>query len=150
MSKALVIWAAGITLAASGCSGGSRGPTATGSLTLDGKPLSDAQVVFVANEGNATKAMGAIARTDAEGKFRIQQEARGKQNWKPGKYKVQVTKLVDRQGNLPDDPGQLEAAGAGARAKNVVPARYGGDDSPLDVEIKAGENNLPPFELKSR
>jgi hypothetical protein len=88
---------------------------------------------------------------DAEGKFRIKQESRGKQNWKPGKYKVRISKIVDRKGNLPDDPAQLEAAAdAGVKTKNVVPARYSGDDSPLDVEIKAGENNLPPFELKSR
>src|SRR5262249_31387355 len=129
---------------------GKSGPTATGSLTLDGKPLGDARVVFVANEGNANKAMGATARTDAEGKFRIKQD--GKVVWKPGKYKVQVTKIVDRQGNVPDEQesGQLEAAGAGGKSKNLVPARYGGDDSPLDAEIQPGENNLPPFQLKSR
>jgi len=129
-----------------GCSGG--GGKITGSVTLDGQPLTDARVEFHPSETlNLTVA---DVRTDQQGHFEVPPRPKGKEGLPPGKYVVFVRKLVDKKGNVPNDEeyGQLEAAG---QLINKVPERYSSFDSPsLSADVTKDTKELPPFQLKSR
>lgn len=129
-----------------GCSGG--GVTrVTGTVTLDGKPLADARVAL---EGKADRKLGsASTRTDANGHFQLEADARSGRQLRPGTYRVFISKLVDKRGKVPedDDPGQMEASGA---VQNLVPAQYSDPERAPTVELKAGANDLPPIALTGR
>jgi hypothetical protein len=125
--------------ALAGCSG-TAGPSVKGQVLFDGKPVSDARVVFEGVGGSA-------AATDEEGKFHL--DGTTFKTVKPGKYIVRISKLVDKKtGKVPDreDYDQLLAADG---LKNLLPAKYNQkEENPLIAEIKEGANDLPPFQLK--
>lgn len=123
------------------CSG-AAGPRVKGQVLLDGKAVEGARVVFHGDGGNVTV-------TDAEGKFSL--DGTTFKSVKPGKYIVRITKYVDKKTGQAIDPEQYDQVLAAGTAKNFLPDKYGGDEmNPLSGEIKAGENALPPFELKSK
>jgi hypothetical protein len=138
-----------VGLVVSGC--GSGGGKITGSVKLDGKPLTDAEVQFTPAEDQALGANFAV--TDSDGKFEVQRHPKTGLTLKPGKYHVFVTKWVKkRDGSLPskEEAEDLRAAGM---LRNVVPPKYAPNpeaDRPplLNVEIKGGDQELPPFDLK--
>jgi hypothetical protein len=71
---------------AAGCGGGVTSATATGDVTLDGKPLAEAGVLFMP-KGKGTTAIGT---TDAAGKFQLfTPQHDGAQ---PGEYWVTISK----------------------------------------------------------
>src|SRR5947209_18127741 len=85
-----VLLAVGLT----GCFGG--GGTIEGEVKLDGKPLADADVRI---EGDATsKLAGFSGKTDENGKFVI----RAKSTIPEGKYRVMISKYVDKKGKAID------------------------------------------------
>ncbi len=137
---------------ASGCSSG-KGGKVKGRVLLDGKPLADAQVVFHLKDA-AAAANQAI--TDAEGNFLVQPDAAGR-TLSPGSYVVYITKYVQKDGTVPSAE-DLDMQIASGTLRNVVPSRYGPPSteadttatSPLTADIHNGDNDLPPFELKSR
>jgi hypothetical protein len=133
---------------ACGCSGG-KGPKVTGSVTLNGQPLADAQVVFEPVTRKSGLG-GAVTRTDQDGKFEVRPQPKSGQTLKPGKYVVLITKLVDKNGNVPsaEEFAQLQRARA---LRNTLPPRYNDKDFPqFPVDIKEGDNHLPPFAVKSK
>ncbi|HEY7311763.1 MAG TPA: hypothetical protein VH643_20540 [Gemmataceae bacterium] len=133
-----------LSVSMTGCSGG--GGKLTGSVNLNGKPLADARVEFHPKDNLNLSA--ADVRTDQQGHFEILPRPKGGKSLPPGQYVVLVRKLVDKQGNVPDDEnyGQLEAAG---QLINQVPPRYGDRDFPqINVEINSDTKEIPPFELK--
>ncbi|VTT96835.1 Uncharacterized protein OS=Blastopirellula marina DSM 3645 GN=DSM3645_20907 PE=4 SV=1 [Gemmataceae bacterium] len=116
------------------------GPSAevTGSVTLDGKPLADAEVQFVP-KGNAALGLH-TAKTDAAGRFRITRDAPNNPV-KPGTYAVLVSKVSG--GNDPSKPG-----GGMDAQKNEVPAAYQDRNrTPLTAEVRDGATDLPPFAI---
>ena len=130
-----------------GCSG-SAATKVTGSVTLDGKPLADAQVYFSPKED--LKQQGGVGLTGPDGKFEVMPDPRTKEMLKPGKYVALISKKVLRDGTLPqgEELGQAEAAG---KLHSAVPEKYGDpQQSPFTVDIQPGGNALPPFELKSK
>jgi hypothetical protein len=144
-----VAWVANLILLvcgllAGGCSrvGGGK---VTGSVLLDGKPLPDAQLGFF------HKDKGAVlngAMTDAEGNFQVRPD-KVKHTLQPGTYIVLVQKYMQKDGKAPppEQRGMLYFSGA---LRNTLPDRYSSvKASPLIVEIKPGDNALPPLELKS-
>lgn len=144
---AVLIGLLGLTVA--GCSGGS-GAKITGSVTLDGQPLSDARVEFHPRD-NLNLSV-AVAQTNQEGKFEILARPKSKEILPPGEYVVFVRKLVDKSGNVPsaEDYGQKEAAG---ELVNKVPAKYSDRNFPqnlIKVEVKSDTKVLSPFELTSK
>lgn len=78
-------------LLCAGCVGdsGPRTVEASGSVTLDGKPVENAQVAFI--DANASNP--AVATTDAAGKFSLKYNGE-KDGAIPGVYKVQVSKTI--------------------------------------------------------
>jgi hypothetical protein len=133
---------AGCCLVGLGCGGGAIGPSVKGKVLLDGQPVADARVEFQGKGGRQ-------AVTDKDGAFELD----GKSPYKtvsPGTYKVTITKYVDAKGeSIP--PDQYEMVKMSGNVKHALPARYA-DPFKTDqsAEIKAGKNDLNPFELKSK
>ena len=148
-----------------GCGGGSVGPDTepvSGTVTMDGKPVEGAQVVFVPS-GSGRAASGT---TDASGRFKLT-TFNPQDGAVVGSYAVTISKVeggsavnVNVEG-LSEEEASKKAAEAfynSAAAKNVgspkakdkatdlTPAKYkDAKSSGLTAEVKAGENN---FEFK--
>jgi hypothetical protein len=136
-----------IAAVAAGCSGG--GSTVKGKVTLDGNPIgARAKVEFEPVDPKAGL-NGCVVFTKDDGTFEYS-PPKAAFSLKPGKYKVFISRMVDKDGNVPtdDDPGQLEMAG---KLKNQVSMKYYNRQQPqFTVDITGGTNDLPPFELKSK
>jgi hypothetical protein len=108
--------------------------------------LPEATVSFI---GDAQSKLGGFAsKTDGQGKFEIRAGGTPPTVITPGTYRVLISKFVDKKGQAPnaEEYDQLKAAG---QLRNLVPTKYNDPaESVLVVEIKAGANDLPPFDLK--
>ncbi len=80
----------------------------SGVVTLDGKPLSEAEVIFISADGDSLVAPG-MAMTDNKGKYTITVDA-------PREYKV----TVDRMMNGGPHPGLKNYQGDGTSLKASV------------------------------
>jgi hypothetical protein len=114
--------AAGIGSAVTGCGGGAEAGTVPieGTVTVDDKPIAQASVAFIGNEG----ARLASALTDASGKFKIRAAV--------GKNIVTVAKAPPGGAAPPpsDEPQLMVTEGEyikmqKAVAASEVPAKYG-------------------------
>ena len=119
-----------------GCGGGHPTADVSGSVTLDGRPLADAEVKFVpTSDANLGMLVGT---TDAGGRFSISHDAAGG-SASVGSYAVLVSKPTGGAG------GEM-----GAVVKNDVTAVYQDRNrTPLKADLKAGTNALPPFALST-
>ena len=155
------LWAVAVVctlLVFCGCGGSSSVGVvaATGTVTLDGKPLDGATVAFVPDSDGARSASGL---TDASGNFRLTTVEPG-DGATPGKYKVTVSKLVADSQPAAMPKTQEEAmkelsqkARSGSAAfmptgpkpvKETLPSRYSNPTtSGLQQEVKSsGENKF--------
>lgn len=114
----------GLLLIAGGCGRGEGGPPlvpAEGVVTLDGKPLANADVMFIPQEGTPGQAL--FGRTDAEGRFRVGTPDGKRQGAAVGRYKVTIQKLVKPDGSdfIPDpNAGPMDTGGF----RELLPPRY--------------------------
>jgi hypothetical protein len=112
----------GITLLAlSGC-GPKDDPlhrTVTGTVTLNGKPLSGAMLRFIPVEG--TEGTGGQARTGPDGTYRLL-DGRGNPGAAPGNYKVTVSKRLMPNGS--DVPPDDNTPPMNSPARESLPAKY--------------------------
>lgn len=131
-----------------GCGAGTK--PVEGIVTMDGKPLEGATVMFNPQGSDGQPADG---KTDASGKFTL--STRGKPGAAPGNYKVTVTQSkalfegVDPSKMKPGTPEYAEAmkkaaakmgSGAGGALKdkggNELPAKYGeAKSTPFTVKV---------------
>jgi hypothetical protein len=88
---------------------------AEGTVTLDGAPVENAAVSFIADSGN----YHATALTDATGKFRLR-AFQEKEGAVPGSYKVEVNKTVVTGGG---DAG-TEGEGGPVNVQFGLPEKY--------------------------
>jgi len=121
-----------------GCSGGPDDAPetipVTGTVTLDGAPLSDARVTFIP-DGSGQAASGP---TDAEGKFTL--KTNGLDGAPAGKYKVSVSSSAPEPMPGVDDEESSQSA---------IPAKYSNaDESGFTADVSAGSNDFT-FDLKS-
>lgn len=145
--RLFLLFPVAVVFVASGCSG--SGASVKGSVKLDGSPIGAKTKVEFEPVDPKAKLGGAVAWTKDDGTFEHSPANRAFA-LKPGKYKVLVSRMVDKDGKVPaeDDPGQLEAAG---RLRNQVAARFSAAEKPeITIELKDGDNALPPFEVKSK
>ena len=122
-------------LALGGC--GSRGPEIAyveGRITMDGKPLADATVMFVPENGRPS---GAI--TDEDGNY-VLNFAQGRKGAIPGMNDVRIMTMRDA--------GQDENGQTIPGRKETVPAEYN-VESTLIFEVEAKRKNVANFELQS-
>ena len=66
---------------------------ASGTVTLDGKPVDGAQVVFIDDTSNKS----ADAMSDSKGQFSLNAFPGQKTGAQPGSYKVQVSKTIEKK-----------------------------------------------------
>lgn len=117
---------------------------ASGTVTLDGKPVDGAQVILVpANEGTT----GAFGVSDSGGRFSLRAYEQ-KPGAIPGEYKVQVSKTI--QVKLDGAKGSVDG-GDPVRFEYGVPAKYtGAKTSGLSVSIPDAGNKDIKLTLTSK
>jgi hypothetical protein len=146
-----------LTVCCFGCSGGGTDidlGTVTGVVTLDGKPLADAVVVFAPDNGNASS-----DQTDASGKYQLTYNKNAK-GALLGKHKVSITEGQPAAAELGDDADlskvDLSATGdigdastkGGKGKKSMIPAKYN-TKTTLTADVKTGANTFD-FKLDSK
>jgi hypothetical protein len=129
-----------VVLGLLGCGGdGLTRVPVKGQVTAKGDPVGNATVLFLPVD--ATKGEGGIGSTDQGGNFSLTGSRRGDSGVVPGKYKVRVSRFVDRDGTvLPADHKQADYP----HGVESVPAPYSLAESPLEVTVpeKGGTVNV--------
>jgi hypothetical protein len=133
-----------------GCSGGNAAPPvqtvpAKGTVTLNGKPLPNATVMFIPK--GDTKGIECSGMTNQAGEYQIQ-HPQGADGVPPGKYAVVVSQFVDSKGVPVDLSSGAMPADLGA--VELLPDRYSSlSDTQLVAEVSATGGNFD-FALKAR
>lgn len=112
-----------------------------GTVTLDAKPLANAQVTFLPT-GN-TPGFGSTAKTDAEGKYKLKGQ-RGGEGAVAGTYKVVISKRVLPDGSIDDKP-PIES-----QAKEMLPVKYSMEPQSTLTATVPESGGTVDFSLKSR
>lgn len=126
-----------------GC--GTKLPVVTGTVTLDGKPLADATVIFMPNDETHSPAQGI---TDASGIYTLEQEAKTA-GIQPGAYSVRVTTFQPRsQAVDPPIPAVKERVPVRYNLKTELKANVEADqdasEAPFDFELEASGEIFQP------
>jgi hypothetical protein len=138
----LFVWCA-LGLFTCGCSPSNRTPVypVRGQVLLNGKPLARA-VIVLHGESTATKDLRPSAQTDSDGRFLLTSFETG-DGAPAGAYQVSLTCY--------SASSKASAVEGDYSVRNVLPARYSNPaTSRLRVDVKSGDNELPPFQLVSR
>ena len=115
----------------------------TGTVTYNGEPVEGATVTFIATSGQAR---GAVATTDASGKFSATTFDPG-DGAIPGSYKVMIAKTVLEPAGPDAAPG-LDGEEPSDVAKDMLPAKYkDATQSGLTAEVQDGSGAVLTFEL---
>jgi len=133
-----------------GCQKGPAGPALVpvgGTVTLDGKPLSGAQVTLIPIGSTAGQA--AVGKTDAGGKFEVSTPDLAQKGAAAGSYRVLISKKVNPDGtDFQPSPDQDPAL---ATYKEILPPVYSDDaQTTLTAEVPAGGTSELQFNLKSK
>lgn len=117
-------------------------------VTQEGTPLADATVQFVP-DGNSKWSTGGVTGTDGS----LIPNTHGEFPGIPlGKYKVIVTKILKEGDPIPSTPMNDEEkkawdaywkSGKTEKQFNCVEKKYGGNDTPLIIEVKADSKEIP-------
>src|SRR5262245_29198245 len=124
-----------LLFACAGC--GSGGPDiayVSGRVTMDGKPLANATVVFIPENGRP-----AGASTDADGRY-VLNFSEGRRGAIPGKNMVRVTTQRD------PTPGEDGKSIPGS--KETIPDKYN-SATELTFDVEPKKRNVANFDLKS-
>ena len=124
-----------LALLSAGC--GPSGPeiaSVSGRIIMDGKPLANATVVFIPENGRP-----AGANTDQDGNY-VLNFAQGRKGAIPGTNTIRIMTLRD--------PDQDENGQTIPGSPETVPSRYN-TESELTFDVESGKKNVANFELKS-
>src|SRR5262249_34317050 len=124
-----------MALGAGGCGpGGPEIAYVSGRVTMDGKPLANATVVFIPENGRP-----AGARTDADGNYALN-FTEGRRGASPGKNAIRITtqREASQDKNGKTIPG----------SKETIPNRYN-TVSELSFTVEPKKRNTANFDLKS-
>jgi hypothetical protein len=139
---------AALMLGLAGCGGdqGSDVPLvpALGKVTLDGKPLADANLVFIPI--GSTKGGGGNAKTTAEGSYSVATPL-GEPGLPVGEYKVVISKMELANGAVPPTSSDKPLPG-GTKDEQLSPTYADRDGTILRATVAAGEGKPIDFELK--
>lgn len=140
-----------------GCGGGAGGGVDTadvsGTITMDGKPLADAEVTFI------TEDFASSGTTDKDGNYFLPSGAAIGENkvfiskWKGGRKPGDESDELEDNPDILDD-GQLEAIGDGTDASSeieqLIPETYSDPSTTsLKFPVSAGGTKKANFRLKS-
>jgi hypothetical protein len=124
-------WFAVLLIAAAGCGKGQLVPV-RGKVKLDGRPLAQATVRYIAREAGGRDALGF---TDVDGVFRLTTFQPGDGAF-PGKYKVIVQPPAEVEGGpAAATPAEAQRAAPRSRPKGPsLPPRYSQPDQTILVQ----------------
>ncbi len=118
-----------------GCGSASNLAPVEGTVTMDGKPLADATVVFINGQSSTSG-----ARTDAKGFYRLTY-SETEEGAVPGKNTVRISTV--RGSNITEDgktvPGKPE----------TVPMKYNAQ-STLEFNVEPNKKNIADWKLESK
>lgn len=129
-----------------GC-GGMSAPTVTGTVTMDGQPLPNAQVTFTPTAGGQT----AIGKTNSSGKYELYR--RDERGTPAGSYEVRVTTIQepgtatssdiasDSEDYLSQVAGDSSRGSTKPSTKETIPARYN-TQTTLSFDVEGGTNQI--------
>ncbi|HEV3203175.1 MAG TPA: hypothetical protein VGY77_02275 [Gemmataceae bacterium] len=125
-----------------GCSGGKTAPV-SGKVTLDGKPLADATVVFqpIGSEKSVSPGPGSQGKTDENGHYSLQVVGEGTHGAYVGKHRVEISKFVREKGEASGDRDN--------RSRDIVPPKYNLKTT-LTRDVPPGGTQKANFDLESR
>jgi hypothetical protein len=130
-----------VVLGAGGCGASIATTPVEGTLTLDGKPIGKAVVIFSLDGEGSAGAARSVGQTDEQGRFRLRTES-GQEGAVPGQHRVTVEDL-----SWYDAPRDAEGS-VTKLPKRRFPAIYSDPlQTPFRVTIQA---NSQPVELKMR
>lgn len=119
-----------------GCgTGGPEIASVEGTITMDGKPLVNAMVLFIPPEGRP-----AGAKTNAEGKY-VLNFSGGRKGTMPGLNKIRISTQSEA---FTDDSGKTYPA-----SKETIPEQYN-QLSKLEFQVEPGKKNIADFQLESK
>lgn len=132
-----------------GCEGTSEGQVPVhpvrGKVTFKGKPLADALVVLEPEAGGQPDVPRPTGRTDAEGLFQLHTYT-GTDGAPAGSYRVGITVAPSAEASF--DPFKNAAEKTRIAVPKGPGRRYADPaSSGLKADIRAGDNDLPPFDL---
>lgn len=122
----------------------------SGTVTLDGKPLAEANVTLIYEGTPPLGFIGSGAVTDAQGHYVAQ--TMGKQGAVAGSYQVTVSKLVNSSGAAlkPEEGIDLEQLRTAGGVTESVPAKYTHQSTTdLKLTVEKGKADGYNVELKS-
>jgi hypothetical protein len=131
-----------------GCPGGAEAPptgSVTGTITVDGKPGTNLQVVFQPQEGRPSFAM-----TDESGSYSlVYTDAAGGAMLGKGYFSISSMQETEGEGYSDDDEAESEVEDD--TSDPLIPAKYNSEaaDNPeMQVEIKA-DGNVFDFDIST-
>jgi hypothetical protein len=127
------------------CGCGSEGlVSVSGTVTMDGKPLAGASIIFQpVNAGGADATWGeAYAKTSSDGRYSLSQVLNDKRGVGPGKYRVSI---VSGTAPIPDP---LSDASPPPGTTEPIPARYNAH-SELSFDVPPSGTDQADFKLTS-
>jgi hypothetical protein len=132
----------GVSVLVAGCGKGSGVVPVSGRVTLEGEPVKNMMVNFT--PAGETEGHGAIAVTDADGRFTLQ-GVRGESGVRVGEYKVSFYPADVPA--TPDDPADVVGA---SRRRTGLPGIYlDANQTPLRVAIPEGGGTVEVILTKS-
>lgn len=123
-----------------GCGSGGKVAPVSGTITLDGKPLSNALVAFqpIADAGKPSPGMGSTGVTDATGKYTLKTVDTDRPGAVVAKHSVIINMKIESS-----DLDTLRPPQKG------LPAKYN-LQSELQFDVQPGGTDTANFDLKSR
>lgn len=139
-----------VALFLTSCSQSQSGPPlvpAEGMVTLDGKPLADANIMFIPS--GDTMGQAGLGKSDASGRFAIARMDDRRPGAAVGSYRVLISKKVNPDGTVfqprPDQDPMT------ANYKEALPTLYRDEtQSPLTAEVPANGTKSLEFKLNSK
>ena len=142
---------AGVLVVLAGCGSGPDGPplvAVEGTVTLDGKALGKADLMFVPQ--GETKGQGGVAQTNQDGRYALVSQDRKHTGAPVGEYRVIINKMVKPDGTdfVPDpNAGPMDTGGF----RDLLPAAYSDmGQTTLTATVPAGGAKSIDFSLKSK
>jgi hypothetical protein len=119
----------------------------SGRVTLDGKPVEKAMVMFqpVAPEGNINPGRGSYGFTDADGRYTLKLIGLERPGAAVGHHKVRIGNAVE-PGDTTDDRTDKKLKSA---TSIPIPSRYNRIEALLEFDVVRGSNNAD-FELTTK
>jgi hypothetical protein len=141
-----------------GC-GGSQQPPVSGRVTMDGKPLANAWVLFqpMGSQANVNPGPTSAGLTDGDGRYVLKDQLRGRPGAMVGKHRVRISS-GDPYANepVPSTPetgtqdGYVPPAAKTRRVfREDIPVRYN-QESELEFTVPAGGTDQANFDLNSK